>query len=178
MRYKTIYADPPWSERGAGKIKRGADKHYQLMKTDEIISYMKEQLRNKIDDNCHLYLWVTNNFLRDGLRVMEELGFRYVTTITWLKDRIGLGQYFRGMTEHCLFGVKGQLPYKVSDGKRQQGVTGFFEKKTIHSAKPMRMYEMIEKVSWPPRLEMFARNRREGWDAIGKEIPEWEQKTL
>ena len=80
---------------------------------------------------CHLYLWVTNNFLADGLKVMESWGFRYVTTITWVKDRIGLGQYFRGITEQCLFGVKGKLPYKIIDGKRQQGQTVVYAPKTI-----------------------------------------------
>ena len=62
---------------------------------------------------------------------MEEWGFRYVTMITWAKDRFGLGQYFRGMTEHCLFGVKGKLPYKIVDGKRQQGTTLINAKRTI-----------------------------------------------
>ena len=80
------------------------------------------------DDNCHLYLWVTNNFLKDGLKVMEAWGFRYVTMITWTKaekdmynnyrlQNAGLGQYFRGLTESCLFGIKGKLPYKTKDGK-------------------------------------------------------------
>ena len=162
--YKTIYIDPPWYERGGGKIKRGADRHYPLMKTEDIIVYLKRILFEQIDDNAHLYLWVTNNFLGDGLRVLNALGFRYVTMITWMKDRIGLGQYFRGITEHCLFAVKGNLPYKVFEGKRQQGVTGFFERKTTHSTKPIKMYEMIEKVSYPPYLEVFARNKRIGWE--------------
>ncbi|MCK5641183.1 MAG: hypothetical protein KAJ19_10310 [Gammaproteobacteria bacterium] len=94
MKYKTIYADPPWPERGGGKIKRGADRHYPLMKVKEIIS-MSDFVNSISDENCHLYLWVTNNYLPSGLQVMEAWGFRYITTITWVKDRIGLGQYFR-----------------------------------------------------------------------------------
>lgn len=104
-KYKTIYADPPWNETGGGKIKRGADKHYPLMRTKDIIAFADE-VNSYADDNCHLYLWVTNNHLKDGLEVMEAWGFRYVTMITWMKDRFGLGQYYRGLTEHCLFGVK------------------------------------------------------------------------
>lgn len=154
-------------ESGGGKIKRGADRHYSLMKTKDIVA-----LQIPADDNCHLYLWVTNNFLKDGLTVMEAWGFRYVTTITWVKDRIGLGQYYRGISEHCLFGVKGRLPYKLLDGKRQQGRTVIIAPKTIHSAKPIEMYEMIEKVSYGPYLELFARNRREGWDSWGNEVEE------
>jgi site-specific DNA-methyltransferase (adenine-specific) len=167
-KYQIIYADPPWAEYGGGKIKRGADRHYPLMKTDDIC-----KLNVPSDDNSHLYLWVTNNKIPDGLRVMESWGFKYKTIITWTKDRFGLGQYFRGNTEHCLFGVKGNLPYKIEDGKRQQGVTGFFAKRTIHSAKPQEMRDLINKVSYRDgykRLEMFARQKTEGWDIWGNEL--------
>lgn len=166
-KYKTIYADPPWPEYGGGKIKRGADRHYPLMSVKEIMAL---PVRDIADENCHLYLWVTNNFLIAGLEVMKAWGFRYVTTITWLKDKMGLGQYFRGITEHCLFGVKGKLPYKIIDGKRQQGVTGFYAQKTIHSEKPEEMRKMIEKVSYPPYIELFARNQIPGWDCLGFDV--------
>ena len=172
MKYRTILADPPWNETGGGKIRRGADAHYSLMKTDDIIQLMKDVLDGNVDENAHLYLWVTNNHLIDGLRVIDALGFRYVTTITWLKDRFGLGQYFRGNTEHCLFAVKGVLPYKVIDGKRAQGVTGFVEKRTEHSRKPEQLFVMAERVSYAPRIELFARRRREGWDLFGDEVYE------
>ena len=168
MKYKTIYADPPWMESGGGKIKRGADRHYPLMKTKDICEL--PIIKEIVDDNAHLYLWVTNNFLKDGLKVMESWGFRYVTMITWMKDKQGLGQYFRGLTEHCLFGVKGKLDYKIIDGKRQQGLTGFLAPRTEHSKKPNEMREMIEKVSYAPRIELFARERFDGWDAWGNEI--------
>nr|DAX62779.1 MAG TPA: N6 adenosine methyltransferase subunit [Caudoviricetes sp.] len=168
MKYKTIYADPPWMESGGGRIKRGADRHYQLMKTKDICEL--QIIKDIVDDNAHLYLWVTNNFLRDGLQVMEAWGFRYVTMITWMKDKGGLGQYFRGKTEHCLFGVRGNLPYKIVDGKRQQGVTGFFAPRTEHSKKPDDMREMIETVSYAPRIELFARERFDGWDCWGNEV--------
>ena len=167
-KYRTIYADPPWQEYGGGKIKRGADKHYPLMSVEEIKNLPVATL---IDEKgCHLYLWVTNSFLKEGLNVMEAWGFRYITQITWLKDRIGLGQYFRGLTEHCLFGVKGNLPYKIINGKRQQGQTGFYAPKTTHSTKPENMRAMIEKVSYPPYIELFARKTFAGWDAWGNEV--------
>ncbi len=167
--YKTIYADPPWMERGGGKIKRGADRHYSLMSVEQIKALPVQELVHP--EGCHLYLWVTNNFLPDGLEVMRAWGFRYVTTITWVKDKFGLGQYFRGMTEHCLFGVKGRLPYKYDDkGKRLQGVTAIFERRREHSRKPDRMRRMIEKVSHPPRVELFAREAVEGWDVWGAEV--------
>ena len=167
MKYKTIYADPPWMERGGGKVKRGADRYYTLMRTKDIMAMPVPNLAEK---NCHLYLWVTNNFLKDGLKVMDAWGFRYVTTITWVKDRIGLRQYFRGITEHCLFGVKGRLPYKVVDGRRQQGKTVIIAPKTKHSQKPKEMYHMIETVSYPPFIELFARDQRDGWSAWGDQL--------
>jgi N6-adenosine-specific RNA methylase IME4 len=168
-KYKTIYADPPWKEVGGGKKggKRGADRHYPLMSTKEIMALPVNEIAA---ENCHLYLWVTNNFLKDGLKVMEAWGFRYVTMITWQKDKMGLGQYFRGMTEHCLFGVKGVLPYKVKNGKRQQGVTGFYEPRGRHSAKPYEMRKMIQKVSYQPAIELFAREKFKGWDVWGNEV--------
>lgn len=178
-KYKTILSDPPWYERGGGRIKRGADKHYPLMKTKDIIA-MSNFIKKISEDNSHLYLWVTNNFLKDGLDVMEAWGFRYITKITWHKQgKIGLGQYFRGLTEDCLFGVKGMLPYKILDGKRQQGVTGFISRRGKHSEKPEKMRQMIEKVSYPPFVEIFARPSETDdifaepntiWDYIGNEI--------
>jgi N6-adenosine-specific RNA methylase IME4 len=167
-KYKTIYADPPWPERGGGKIKRGADRHYPLMRIEDIAALPVMDLADP--EGCHLYLWTTNNYLPAAFEVMAAWGFRYITTITWTKDRIGLGQYFRGMTEHCLFGVLGKLSYKTIDGKRQQGTTGFYAPKGRHSQKPEEMRQMIEKVSYGPRIELFARQIAPGWDAWGNEV--------
>ncbi len=166
--YRTVTADPPWHESGGGKIKRGADRHYSLMRTPEIIATMREAMAEKVAADAHLYLWVTNNHLKCGLEVMEAVGFRYVTIITWMKDRIGLGQYFRGITEHCLFGVRGSLPYKTINDKRAQGKTGFFALRRKHSQKPEELYAMVERVSYPPFLELFAR-QRPGWSTEGNE---------
>ena len=100
---RTIVADPPWLERGGGQCKRGADRHYPLMPTDAIIKLMREVLFMRVEPHAHLYLWVTNNFLPDGLLVGKALGFRYVTNLCWVKDRAGLGQYWRGQHELLLF---------------------------------------------------------------------------
>lgn len=173
--YKTIYIDPPWPEKGGGKIKRGADRHYELMTLPEIEALPVKDLADP--EGCHLYLWVTNNFLEAGLRLVKSWGFEYITTITWQKDSQGLGQYYRGMTEHCIFAAtKKRLPYKYElqlDGstKRAQGVTGFCEPKTVHSRRPAMMREMIERVSYGPRIELFAREAFPGWDRWGKEAP-------
>lgn len=169
-KYQIIYADPPWNERGGGKIKRGADRHYPLMKTKDIC---RLSIQSIADDNCHLYLWTTNNFMPDALKVIEAWGFRYITCITWVKDKMGLGQYFRGQTEHCLFAVKGSIPYKTIDGKRQQSITFFEAPRKAHSEKPEEMREVIEKVSDRSgfnKIELFARIQVPGWDVWGNEI--------
>ena len=137
------------------------------MKTSDIKNL---KVQDVIEDNAHLYLWTTNNHLPDALEVMKAWGFEYKTMITWAKDRFGLGQYFRGQTEHCLFGVRGNLPYKVKNDKRQQGVTILNAVRLEHSAKPEAMREMIEKVSHGPFLEMFARNESKGWHVWGNEV--------
>jgi N6-adenosine-specific RNA methylase IME4 len=176
--YQTILADPPWLETGAGRIKRGADRHYSLMKTDEIIQYMS---RLPIAENAHLYLWVTNNHLPDGLKVMNALGFSYKHKLVWVKDRIGLGQYFRGQHEDILFGVRGHLPYKNSIGAKRSICTTpdvIFAKRTEHSKKPDELYPIIELTSYPPYLEVFARRRRIGWDAEGDQLEQSTQLQL
>ena len=168
-KYKTIYIDPPWPERGGGKIKRGADKHYPLMSIKEISELPVPALSDT--EGCHLYMWVTNNFLEKAFEILKGWGFRYITLITWNKDRIGLGQYYRGLTEHCIFATtKKKLPYKMIEGKRMQGTTGFYEPKTIHSRKTIAMREMIERVSYEPRIELFSREQFDGWDCWGNEL--------
>jgi N6-adenosine-specific RNA methylase IME4 len=171
MKYKTVYADPPWPEYGGGKLKRGADRHYPLMKVTDIIA-LGDDLGPFLDPHgCHLYLWATNNYLPEALEVMKAWGFEYKTTITWMKDRFGIGQYFRGQSEHCLFGTRGSLPYNIrSDGKRGQGKTAFVAPRSIHSRKPQEMREMIEVVSYAPRLELFAREEFAGWDKWGNQV--------
>lgn len=173
MSFTTILADPPWNETGAGKIKRGADRHYKVMKTPAIISTMKQALKDMggTRENAHLYLWVTNNFLKDGLKVVEALGFRYITNLVWVKEgNFGLGQYWRGTHELLLFAVKGKGKEvrKCNPGKGQ--TTVFTAPKAAHSKKPQITYEKIESLSQGPYLELFARHEQPGWKAWGNEI--------
>ena len=169
-KFKTILLDPPWYERGGGKIKRGADKHYPIMRTPDIIRTIVQcEHWNNIDDNAHMYLWVTNNHLESGLFVMKSLGFRYVTNIVWVKDRIGLGQYARGKHELLLFGTRGVKHTSVK--KQNNSLPSVIEaKKGIHSQKPEESFQWIESRSFGPYLEMFSRNKRDGWIVWGNEI--------
>ena len=121
-----------------------------------------------ININIDMYMFM----MLDAFEVIKAWGFEYITIITWKKDKIGLWQYFRGNTEHCIFATTAKrLPYKLTeDGKRCQGVTGFDAERTIHSRKPEEMRRMIEKVSYAPRLELFARKHTDGWDCWGNEV--------
>lgn len=183
-RFNTILADPPWLERGGGQVKRGADRHYPLMSTRDICALPVTELAY---DDAHMYLWVTNNFLPDGLEVMRAWGFRYVTNLAWgkvveaddaptpgeLPWRIqqGLGQYFRGAHELLLFGVRGRVPYRTTaDGKRAQHPSLVLEPRGEHSRKPDVFHRIIEKVSPGPYLELFARRPMPGWQVWGNEV--------
>jgi N6-adenosine-specific RNA methylase IME4 len=193
--FRCIAADPPWNETGGGKIKRGADRHYPLLSTKQIVEVMKGADLWRPAESAHLWLWVTNNFLEDGLEVVDALGFRYVSNVAWIKLRenppknfepgadhleatypwahvlaraslqIGLGQYLRGSHELLLFAVRGDF---MKPAVAPPSV--IFAERGEHSAKPVESYELIEKVSPGPRVEFFARSRRPGWEAFGNEI--------
>lgn len=167
--YRCILADPPWYERGGGKYKRGADRHYPIMKTPQIVDTIyRSPLFQPHAEGCHLWLWVTNNFLEDGLFVMKALGFRYVTNAVWAKTSIGLGQYLRGQHEIMLFGIRGRLPSESRSWSSLVG--GGLVKRTEHSRKPEESYAIIEGVSPGPRAEIFARRERPGWDVWGNQV--------
>jgi N6-adenosine-specific RNA methylase IME4 len=116
--------------------------------------------------DAHIYLWIMNRALPHGFALLDGWGFRYVTILTWCKPSIGVGNYFRGSTEHVLFGVKGSLQLLRSD------VGTWFQapRPGRHSAKPPEFFKMVEECSPGPWLEMFARETRPGWVSWGAEI--------
>jgi N6-adenosine-specific RNA methylase IME4 len=187
--YGCISADPPWDESGGGKIKRGAQRHYPLIKFKEDI---RDAMLNsgvwRPADDCHLWLWVTNNFLEDGLWLMRELGFKYLTNRAWAKmeehgqtephgthdgktlykkQHHGLGQYIWGEHELLLFGRRG-MPARPGPSLRP-GSLLCAPRTRQHSEKPPEAYLDMERVSPGPRLEMFARAPRAGWEVWGLE---------
>ena len=187
MIYKCVLADPPWNEQGGGKSTRGAQRHYPLMKAPAIAELMGEWMDGHVVDPAHLWLWATSNHLKDAMWVMEKLGFRYVTNAVWVKVssgdgllpcsthqeaaqdglQIGLGQYMRHAHEWLLFGARGKAMVPPP-ARRPPSV--IFAPRTKHSKKPEESFRLIECVSDGPRLEMFARARRDGWDARGNEV--------
>jgi N6-adenosine-specific RNA methylase IME4 len=172
-KFKCIAADPNWPESGGGRIKRGADRHYPCIKKSEcphkiIQTIYQSGVWNPDPSGCHLWLWVTNNYLEHGLFVMKALGFRYVNNIPWNKvsengkQQKGLGQYFFGAHELCLFGVMGRLR------ALNRVPTSFDAPRTKnHSEKPEFAYRRIETVSPGPRLELYATAPRRGWKVWG-----------
>ena len=168
MRYSCILIDPPWAERGGGKIKRGADRHYPLIPTKEMPRVIYGSGVFVPADDCHLWLWSTNTFLPDALWLMEALGFRYITNAIWAKNRMGLGQYLRGQHELLLLGVRGSGPKVRTERRDLPSLIQAPRRK--HSEKPEESYALIEARSNGPRLEMFARREREGWDCWGDSI--------
>ncbi len=176
-RYRTVVADPPWSYRSTdikkrtGTVPAGAEAHYVTMSMEEIAAL---PVADWVEDDAHLYLWVTNPKLygdrRGGLTpadIVEAWGFKYQTMLTWHKlGALGMGFYFRGETEHVLFSTRGDAPIPVEIRERNW----FEAPKTGHSVKPDSFLDMVERISPAPRLEMFARRARLcGWDYWGNE---------
>ena len=176
--YRCILMDPPWQERGGGKIKRGADRHYDVLPTREMPRVIyRSGVFTPHPEGCHLWMWTTNTFLPDALWLIDALGFRYITNAVWVKDRIGLGQYLRGQHELLLLAVKGSGPSARTELRNIPSV--IMAPRSKHSAKPEESYRLVEARSEGPRLEMFARTQRVGWSARGNELaaPGWAAAT-
>lgn len=162
--FQAIAIDPPWDWGDEGDVDqfgRGRPV-YGTMSIEQITALPVSDLSSK---DAHLYLWITNRSLPKGFALMEEWGFRYVTMITWCKPSIGMGNYFRGSTEHVLFGVKGSLPLLRKD----VGTWFSANRQGRHSTKPEEFYQLVESCSPGPWLEMFARSQRPGWKQWGAE---------
>lgn len=182
-KFKTILADPPWQfQNRTGKV---APEHrrlarYATMTLDDICGLPVEGVAA---ETAHLYLWVPNALLPEGLRVMEAWGFRYKSNLIWHKvrkdggsDGRGVGFYFRNVTEVILFGVRGRNARTLAPGRSQ--VNMLQTRKREHSRKPDEQYGLIEACSEGPYLELFARGERKEWKTWGHQadadyVPSW-----
>ena len=183
QKFGTILADPPWQfQNRTGKV---APEHkrlnrYGTMQLDEICAL---PVKDIAADPAHLYLWVPNALLPEGLQVMQSWGFRYVSNIIWEKvrkdggpDGRGVGFYFRNVTEVLLFGVRGKNARTLQPGRSQVNIIR--SRKREHSRKPDEQYPIIEECSWGPRIELFSRGARKGWTVWGNQAddsykPDW-----
>ena len=181
-KYKTIYADPPWQfQNRTGKV---APEHkrlnrYPTMSLEEIKALPVQAVA---DEKCHLYLWVPNALLPEGLEVMKAWGFEYKTNLIWEKvrkdgqpDGRGVGFYFRNVTEILLFGIKGENNRTLDPGRSQVNLLRTIKRE--HSRKPDEFVSLIEACSQSPRLELFARGNRKGWDMWGNQADDGYEPT-
>lgn len=162
-KYQIIYADPPWRYDFSKSNSREIENQYQTMTLTDI-----KDLDIPADDNAVLYLWATAPKLLEALSVMESWGFKYKTQAMWDKEIIGMGYWFRGQHELLLVGVKG----KFSPPPQSLRISSVYkERRTKHSKKPSRIRELISE--WYPdktKVELFARQKTEGWDVWGNEV--------
>jgi len=177
-RFSTVLADPPWRfQNQTGKV---APEHRRLSRYSTLSFSEIESLpvQSVLNDIAHLYLWIPNALLPQGLQVMEQWGFEYKTNLVWYKirkdggpDRRGVGFYFRNVTEIVLFGVRGKNARTQTAGRSQENIV--LSRKREHSRKPDEQYKIIEACSPGPYLELFARGTREGWFAWGDQSQEY-----
>ena len=158
--FRTVLADPPWDVQQKGE--RGAQAHYRLMTVAQVKGMPVSALAAP---DAHCWLWVTNATLRAGFEVLEAWGFTPRSPLTWIKPRLGLGNYLRNATEHLILGTRGNAPVRF----RAQP-TWMFAPLQDHSHKPEEQYAVIERISDGPFLELFARRRQPGWLAWGDQI--------
>lgn len=162
-RYATIYADPPWPYENEGS-RAAAVLHYPVMPLEAIRAEPVEQLA---EDNAHLHLWTTNAFLREAMDLIEAWGFHYRSMFVWVKDRIGMGNYWRVSHEFLLLGVRGRLRFQ----DRTQA-SWLLAKRGTHSRKPDRVRQLIERVSPGPYLELYGRAElpHTDWTVYGNRV--------
>ena len=171
--WRTILADVPWpynQKLTAEKTRGGAEKHYETMTIEEIMSLRVGDIAAK---DCQLWFWCTNNHIHNALHIVEKWGFEYKTMATWIKRHFGLGYWLRCQSEHLILATKGKPRTKFIGPNGATGLnysTVIIEPTHTYSVKPEASYRMIEAMGEEPRLELFARKRREGWTQWGLEL--------
>lgn len=180
MKFNVLVIDPPWQYRKretGGSLKSGAAQKYNTL-TIKQLEELKPYIDNVISENCVMYMWVTNPFIREGLDLVQFFGFEYKTMITWVKTNgIGLGYWHRGNTEHMLFATRGKVkPFrsKVKNEIHADEIEVIHEKRKGHSVKPTRAYELIDLATQNMQdrlvLELFARREWKDWVSVGDEL--------
>jgi N6-adenosine-specific RNA methylase IME4 len=162
-RFPTIYADPPWPYENEAS-RAAAVNHYPTMPIDDICA---EPVHHLAEDNAHLHLWTTNAFLREALDVIDAWGFRFKSCLIWIKDEIGMGNYWRISHEFLLLGVRGQLTFR--DRTMRSWIQAH---RTRHSRKPGIVRTLVESVSPGPYLELYGREElpNSAWTVYGNQV--------
>lgn len=172
--YSTIVVDPPWSySNKSGRHGSSANADYiqdRTMTLDEVTLF---DIQRWVAPECHLYLWATDAYVGHVYTITEAWGFDAKATLVWVKDRFGMGNYYRHQHELCVFAVRGKM--RLS---RMNASTVFNAPITKHSEKPEEFYRLVESCSPGPYLDVFARKKRAGWDVFGDEVAPEYQGTL
>jgi len=173
-KYKLLYGDPPWQYANVTTGRNNASGAASKYKTIPLEDICALPVQDIVDRDAALFLWITTPLLPDGFEVMDAWGFQYKTAIYWRKVRShGLGNWFRGQVEVLLVGVRGKLkPFHCQKANFIQTKVG------RHSQKPREIYGLLESLDLNPKIELFARERRQRWDAAGDELPETCQTLL
>ena len=184
-KFQTIVADPPWPydtsrtgnfaiPKSKGQEHQRAVHHmgYSTLTMEQLAGMKVEEFA---DTPCHLYLWTTNAFMNEAFDLVTAWGFQQKTILTWgklvndtgkIKASMGVGYYYRGSTEHCLFAVRGSQRLLTETPKP----TLYMSRRLGHSIKPDWFYRLVEECSPGPRLDVFARKPRAGWSVFGNEV--------
>lgn len=174
-KYQIIYADPPWEQRKGGKRKiapnQGRELDYPTLSLEEIRSHLSQIIINHAEPNNVLFLWTIDKYLHEAEVLVVSLGYKLHARMIWNKEKgVAPGFTVRFGHEYLLWLYKGKFTPIAKDQRGKQ-LTVFSEKSTIHSKKPEIAYQIIEKF-FPEtaKLEMYARNKRTGWDSWGNEV--------
>ena len=174
-RYRTIVADPPWRYGHSWNAYRGEGQARRVTKESDYPTMTPEEIANLpvglwAEDRAHLYLWTTQAYIVPAHQIARTWGFDVMNILTWVKRKpkddnwLGMGTYFRSVAEFVLFGVRDKLMTLHNDQ-----ATIFYGPRGGHSEKPQTFYDMVERMSLGPYLDVFARKQRMGWDCFGNE---------
>ena len=168
MKYRTILIDPPWPHPMTGQFKKRENRapalRYPTMSLEEIT---KLPIENLAETGSHLWLWTTNQMLPVSYSIVKNWGFNYLATVTWIKPS-GMGAYFANTTQHMIMGYYKSCKFTLARWRPTHFTGNVLRGK--HSVKPEESYKLIESISLPDRIELFARKSRDGWISIGNEI--------
>ena len=174
-KWKLLLVDPPWQyenkRTGGTSMISGAEQHYDTLSIKDLCEL---PIGNLSETNSIMFLWATTALIPEALEVMKAWGFKYKSAVFWRKImRLGMGYWFRGQVELCLLGIRGNVK-----AFRLQKPNFIQSRVRKHSQKPSEMYGLIDLLGIDSKIELFARERREGWDAWGNQLPATTQTLL
>lgn len=168
--YKTLVIDPPWQYDQSSAPQVGVDDEYSA--TIGIKDLEDLPVTTLTETNAHVWLWYTNAFFKEAAHLLDVWGLTVISQLTWIKPGMGMGSWLRNSTEHCVHAKYGHIPVLESQPRNLQSYLQ--APRARHSRKPDEAYDIIREISPGPRLDMFARSPRVGFDRWGNQLLEWD----